>query len=133
MTTDNILFSHSLANGLEIVFREHGNRYFGDYHQVKMTVSCRIDLEESLASGILTKDDLEKARQLFGDHVEYTRLVKQMGVAGAEVESVRQQMIDNFIAHSASYMAGDDFAARFVLRKLTERRNRNRLHLAGYD
>ena len=131
--TETVLAEHHLDNGLELLFRDHGNRYFGDYHQVKITVSCRIPLVASLVCDGLSAEDLHKAQQLFGDHVEYKRLIKQMGVAGADVETVKQGMISNFIDNAAAYMQGEDFAARIVARKLVEHKNRSRLHLVGYD
>ncbi len=131
--SESILSTHRLNNGLEIVFHDSGNRYFGDYHQVKLIIICRIPLGEELLSEHLSDDDLKKAMQLFGDHVEYRKLLKQMGVAGDDVDSVKQEMVDNFMNTAAEYMQGDDFASRYVARRLVEHRNKNRLHLVGYD
>ena len=131
--SESILATHKLKNGLEIVFHDSGNRYFGDYHQVKLMVHCRIPLNDDLLSEHLADDDLKKAIQLFGDHVEYRKLLKQMGVAGNDVDDVKQALIDNFMKSAADYMQGEDFASRYVARRLVEHRNRNRLHLVGYD
>ena len=130
---ESILATHKLNNGLEIVFHDNGNRYFGDYHQVKLMVLCRIPLGDELLSEHLSEDDLKKAIQLFGDHVEYKKLLKQMGVAGNDVDNVKQVLIDNFMKNAADYMQGEDFASRYVARRLVEHRNLNRLHLVGYD
>lgn len=131
--SEQTLAVEKLTNGLEVRFMEHGNRYFGDYHQVKVTVVCRVELADSLVGDLLSADALARARKLFGDHVEYKRLIKQMAVAGADVDAVKQEMVRNFVENAMSYMQGDDFAARFVARKLTEHNNRNRLHLVGHD
>ncbi len=131
--SESILASHTLKNGLEIVFHDQGNRYFGDYHQVKVMALCRISLNEKLLNKYLSADDLKKALQLFGDHVEYRKILKQMGVAGDDVAAVKESLIDNFLKTATTYMQGDDFAGRFVARRLAEHRNRSRLHLVGYD
>ena len=131
--SERILDRHVLDNGLEVVFSDEGNRYFGDYHQVKVIASCRINLGDELQSEYLTAADLAKAREIFGEQVEYRRLLKQMGVAGAEVEAVQKRMIDNYLATATAYMQEAGFAARYVARRLVEHRNRSRLYLAGHD
>lgn len=122
-----------ISNGLEIFFFDQGNRYFGDYHQVKVLVSCRIALNDELVADSLSAEDLQQARNLFGDHIEYKRVLKQMGVAGAEVETVRSELVKNFIESTLSYMQANDFSARYVARRLAEHRNRSRMYLVGHD
>ena len=91
--SESLIATHRLENGLEISFHDQGNRYFGDYHQVKIIVSCRVVLNNDLLSSHLSSEDLQKATQLFGDHVEYKRIIKQMGVAGDDVGSVRHYCV----------------------------------------
>jgi hypothetical protein len=131
--SESLITTHKLENGLEISFHDQGNRYFGDYHQVKIIISCRVALNNDLLSSHLSADDLQKAIKIFGDHVEYKRVIKQMGVAGADVEQVKTSMVQNFVENAANYMQSADFASRFVARRLTEHRNRSRMHLVGYD
>lgn len=131
--SESLIATHQLENGLDISFHDQGNRYFGDYHQVKIIVSCRIDLTEELLSSHLSTEDLEKAKKIFGDHVEYKRPIKQMGVSGADVEQVKGLMVQNFLDNAATYMQSADFASRFVARRLAEHRSRSRMHLVGYD
>lgn len=131
--TETIIASEKLDNDLVLNFHDRGNRYFGDYHQVKVLVSCRIKLEDGLVSEFLSNDDLDRARQVFGDHLEYRRELKQMGVAGDAVESAKLSLVDNFLQNTAGYMNKPDFPARLVARRLAEHRNRTRLHLVGHD
>ena len=129
MMNDKLIARHRLDNGLELLFCEQGNRYFGDYHQVKVVVICRVPVDESMQSEHLSLPDLQKAKQLFGDQVEYRRELRQMAVAGDDVETVRDDLVRNFIANSGAYMQAAGFASRFIARKLKEHRNRSRLHL----
>ena len=131
--SESLVATHRLENGLELSFHDQGNRYFGDYHQVKIIVSCRVVLNNDLLSSHLSSEDLQKATQIFGDHVDYKRIIKQMGVAGDDVEQVKALMVKNFIENAAKYMQSEDFASRFVARRLTEHRNRSRMHLVGHD
>src|SRR6056297_988469 len=107
--SETIIASEKLDNGLVLNFHDQGNRYFGDYHQVKVLVSCRLELEDRLVSDHLSTEDLVKARQVFGDHLEYRHVLKQMGVAGDAVEAAQGDLVENFIKHTAGYMNKPDF------------------------
>ncbi|PLX98433.1 MAG: hypothetical protein C0623_12220 [Desulfuromonas sp.] len=130
---ERIICSKNLKNGLKVDFCEHGNRYFGDYHQVKVTVRCRIDLTTELVSPRVSVDDLEKARKFFGASIEYRKLLRQMGVAGADVEKVQSELIENFAKNALQYMESNDFAARFVARQLANRKERSRVLVNLHD
>ena len=131
--SETIIATEELGNGLVLNFHDQGNRYFGDYHQVKVLVSCRIELNDRLVSEHLPQDELARARQIFGDQLEYRRVLKQMGVAGDALEAAKRSLVENFIRHTASYMNKPDFPSRLVARRLAEHRNRSRLHLVGHD
>lgn len=110
-----------LTNGLVLEFHDRSNRYFGDYHRLHLEVVCRIPLEADFPplSG-LEDDVLEQARRAFGDHVEFRRELTRMGVAGADVETTRRRMIEDFMDATGRYLAAPDFAVRFVRSRLEE-------------
>jgi len=128
-----LITTEKLDNGLEFQFFEHGNRYFGDYHQVKVTVCCLINIDDSLISDRLSQEDINEARKLFGETVEYTRVLKSMGVSGGDVEKVRADLIANFINSTLPYLQVDDFASKYVFRRLTDHRTRGRMYLGRHD
>ena len=127
--TETVIATERLTNDLEIVFHNQGNRYFGDYHQVKVIVTCLIPVADNLISDYLSREDLLQVKQLFGEHVEYRRLLKQMGVSGADVGQVEQALMANFKKNAMVYMQVDNFASRFVARRLAEHKDRGRQYL----
>ena len=107
-------------NGLVVEFVDQSNRYFGDYHRVRIQVRVRLALEEGLFQGA---DDpaaeLARARTRFGLELVETRHLERMGVPGAEVEAVRAALIDGFLRTGASYLQRSDYPLRLLRQRLT--------------
>lgn len=124
-----LIRTENLRNGLVIEFFDRSNRYFGDYHRVCVEVRCRIPLPIDLfAETAAPEAELQAAKTLLGNEVVFSRVLEKMGVAGAEVEAVRQSLINNFIRGALSYMGGPDFPRRFVVAELENRRGGRRPH-----
>jgi hypothetical protein len=94
-----IFRSERLANGIELAFRDCSNRYFGDYHRV----CVEIDLQVPAPPGPLS----------------LVRQLERLAVPGAEVESVRHRLVDDFMRHAGRYLAHPDYPARLVAREQT--------------
>lgn len=114
-----------LENGLTLTFFDRSNRYFGDYNRVlvEAEISCRVD--QALAA-----DDPLRLRALtvFGETVMIKRPMERMGVASADVEATRNQMVDDFLASAADYLARDDYPAKLVRTELANQRKVRRLY-----
>lgn len=94
-----------LDNGVIVEFFDLSNRYFGDYHRVCVEVRLLIPHPER-------KEPLIKVLTL-----------ERMGVPGAEVESVRNRMADDYWQHAGRYLARADYPARlFAAEAATSRR-----------
>ena len=119
--TTNILHQQRLENGLELVFTDLSNRYYGDFYQVKIDVLTRILLTETLlhASGLSEREQL-RARGRFGEVLEVHRELKRMGVAGPEVGAVTQQLVQQFLATSLPYLSVAGFPARMLRQTLSD-------------
>ena len=86
-----------LNNDVEVEFTDCSNRYFGDYHRV--CVEIRISI--NLSAGSATR--LQQVRRL-----------ERMGVAGADVETIRNQLVDDYWRHAGHYLAHPDYPARLL-------------------
>lgn len=114
-----------LENGLELDFFDLGNRYFGDYHRVRILVRCEIPLCESMFSEQdQPRKSLERARRWLGDQVVFEKKLDRMGVAGGDVATVRQQMVDNFMATAGYYLCHPKFVRQLVDTQLRARQRR---------
>jgi len=85
-----------LANGVVVEFVDLSNRYFGDYHRVCIAVQIHVPLPVDCRQSI--------------KHLE------RMGVAGADVATVRDRLIDDYWRHAGPYLARPDFPARLAAR-----------------
>ncbi|PLX95296.1 MAG: hypothetical protein C0621_04005 [Desulfuromonas sp.] len=104
-----------LENGLILTFSDASNRYFGDYHRINLELVCSLALERATA---LPSELIAAARKSCGDEVTLCRNLERMGVAGADVESVREQMIDDFLESNQSYFSEATFPERFVMQQI---------------
>lgn len=79
--------NEQLDNGLRVEFFDLSNRYFGDYHRV--CVEVRMQMPSAAGdSPLVRKHTLER-----------------MGVAGGEVEAVRDRLTDDYWRHAGRYLA----------------------------
>lgn len=94
----------TLPNGVTVEFLDRSNRYFGDYHRVQ--VEARISVPVPGQSAPLVK----------------VRLLERMGVAGADVGSVRYRLADDFWLHASGYLGRPDYPQRLVSAEAASRR-----------
>ncbi|MFA5516292.1 MAG: hypothetical protein WDA20_08390 [Desulfuromonadales bacterium] len=111
-------YTQSLANGLTLEFFDCSNRYFGAYWRVCLEARCPVPLS---AAG-LAAAEMERARRLLGETVEFTRRLERMGVSEEEVAAVRQALIASFLASARAYLESPAFPARLIAGRLAEKR-----------
>lgn len=111
-----------LANGLTVRFYDASHRYFGDYHKVRVEISCEVPLNAELFQDA---DDYQQALRLVGPTASYVRHEEHQGVPSAEVDRVVAKVIDDFAGHSLRYFSGDDFPRRLVRSELEKVRKRS--------
>jgi len=119
MTEQTPLRREELANGLVLEFFDHSNRYFGDYHKVRVEVQCRLPLRIELFQDQLDPAAaLAQAAARFGDAPLDVRQLERMGVPGAEVDRVRAALIDDFLRTGGVYLQRPDYPQRLLRQKL---------------
>ncbi|WP_432822053.1 hypothetical protein [Trichloromonas sp.] len=124
---EHCLRTEHLANGVRVDFIDRSNRYFGDYHRLRVEVRCRIAVTPQLFAA--TADpcaEADRVRSRLGDEVLWVRHLERMGVAGGDLEMVRSEMIDSFVKSSFSYLQSHEFPIRFVAIEMVERQNKTR-------
>lgn len=114
--------SVTLDNGLVLEFTDRGNRYFGDYHRLQIDVHIRFCLPDTVSAN---QGFWSEARRLLGKQLLITRSLERMGVAGGEVDAVRERMVDDFLRHTAPYYGRAETPEALVAAELN-RRSRGR-------
>ncbi|MDX2479640.1 MAG: hypothetical protein QNK24_04810 [Desulfuromusa sp.] len=115
-----------LNNGVIVEFFDQGNRYFGDFHRIKINVFAMIPFTvKSLAP------DLQQFAATYPGYILYEKTLERMGVATSEVETVTHSLIDDFIASTGCYLDKKAFAEGLLRKNMTMKNlpNRNRFSL----
>jgi hypothetical protein len=116
---EQLLREDVLENGLNVAFVDVSNRYYGDYHRVRVEVRCSLPLRPELFADAV---GLERARALWGETFGWVRPLDKMGVCGAEVNAVAAELVEGFVASAYPYLSQPQFPARLLARELSARR-----------
>ncbi len=111
-----------LDNGLQIVFVDESNRYFGDYHRICVVATMVYKLSELPALNADDESFRSKAIEALGEELTVVKRFERMGVASADVEDVRIAMIDDFLQHSSPYLSRAGYPRSLVCAELKKRR-----------
>lgn len=105
--------SIELKNGITINFIDQTNRYYGDFHRVKIDVIAKFPVNTTQ----LPKDVHAIAEECHG-HMTYTTSLEQMGVQSADLKNVSTALIDNFVKTVGLYLEKDNFVESLLRKKL---------------
>ncbi|WP_305046270.1 hypothetical protein [Geoalkalibacter sp.] len=118
-----LFFYQTLENGLMVEVRDLSRRYFGDYHRVVLEVRIRLPLRiELFPEDRDAQSLLAAARTAWGEEVCSPTRLERMGVPGADVESVRRELWDSFVAHGLGYLRHPGYPGRLLRRLLANRK-----------
>ena len=119
MTT---LKEEHLKNGLQIVFVDESNRYFGDYHRICVLVTIIFNLSDLTIENADDETFQSRAIEVIGEKLLITKRIERMGVASVDVAQVRDDMIESFLQHSSSYLARSGYPRSLVAAELNKPR-----------
>ena len=98
-----------LDNGVVLEFFTQGNRYFGDFHRVVISLIVTVPfVQATLAS------DLQEFAANYPGVIRYERKLERMGVTTDQIESVRDGLIDDFLKTVAGYLKKQSFAGCYA-------------------
>jgi hypothetical protein len=118
---EQILRTDHLANGVRIDFIDGSNRYFGDYHRLRIEIRCRIAVTPQLfAAAVDPCAEADRVRSRLGDEVFLIRHLERMGISSGDLETVRNEMIESFVKSSFPYLQSPQFASRYVTLELAK-------------
>jgi hypothetical protein len=85
-----------------ITIRDLTRAYFGDYHHIRLEVTCRVGRDHPTEDAV------------------FQRVIEKMGVPTADIDSIRDSLVDDFLSASRAYLCSPDFPeklARFASRQ----------------
>ncbi len=108
-----------LNNGVIVEFFTQGNRYFGDFHRIEISVVVKIPLvKDSLAK------DLQEFAASYPEFILYERKLERMGVATGQVEEISHELVDDFIRTVAGYLEKPSFAEGLLRKEMQQKTKR---------
>ncbi len=110
-----------LGNGLQIIFTDESNRYFGDYHRVCVVATIVCSFPE-LSEESIEEPFRAQAIKALGERFSVIKRIERMGVTTADVDEVRTALIDHFLKHAASYLSRPEYPRSLVTVELNKRR-----------
>ena len=119
-----------LENGLTLRFFDATRRYFGDYHQVRIEISCEVPLSAEIFDDAAAR---ESAVKVLGDRVQYLKQVEHQGVATDAVSGVVEDSIRHFLDHSLGYFRSPAFPKKLVNSELNRIKGKRKSFLGLHN
>jgi hypothetical protein len=118
---ENLIRELPLANGLTVRFFDTTRRYFGDYHQVRVKISCEVPVTADLFAD---QQAFDAALKLLGAKVQYVKDIEQQGVPTLSTADAVANVIRQFMENSLGYFDSAEFSKRFVQSELNRIRSK---------
>jgi hypothetical protein len=110
-----------LANGLQLIFSDESNRYFGDYHRVCVVATVICNLHDLPLANSDDEAFRRQAIETLGEQLSIVKRFERMGVSSADVEDVRNALIEDFLQHTSPYLTRPDYLRSLVSAELKKR------------
>lgn len=109
----------TLANGLLLRFYDQSNRYFGDYHRVRIVVAIELALNNN---ALLNDPELLVAgRKRFGATLTTSKVLERMGVPGSRVAALRAELVASYQREVQSYLSRPEVPLRLLRAELANK------------
>lgn len=100
-----------LANGLILTITDRTRRYFGDYFTVRLDIDCPIAVDRAFFPD---EESFQRASALLRKPLRYSRTLQRSGIASAEVETVREELLRHFRENSLAYLSSPLFIRKLI-------------------
>ncbi len=116
-----IIRQEQLANGLQIIFNDESNRYFGDYHRVCVVATIVCNLHDLPTANPDEEAFRSQGIEKLGEQLSVVKRFERMGVSSADVEAVRNSLIDDFLRNASVYLSRPGYLHSLVSAELKKR------------
>ena len=108
----------TLPNGLHLRFYDQSNRYFGDYHRVRIVVEIELLLNNELLDD---PELLSAGRKRFGVSLTTSKVLERMGVPGSRVAALRAELVASYQLEVQSYLSRPEVPLRLLRAELANK------------
>ena len=121
MHEGGIIREYVLAEGVMALIRDVSRHYFGGYYHVRLQVTADVPLCSAWFESVA---EYEEVLGRLGRSVRFSRTLEKMAVPLAEVDDVRNALLDSFETNLRGYLSRPDFPSRFVLGEYAKTRKK---------
>ena len=109
-----------LSSGLRVKFYDQSNRYYGNFHKVRISVVAQIPVD-----GTLLSEDLKRLIPQPMDLVSYETMLERMAVPTEQLAEVRSSLVNDFLASASRYLTSKVFVEGLLRRReMTKKKRR---------
>ena len=109
-----------LSSGLQVKFYDQSNRYYGNFHKVRISVVAQIPVD-----GTLLSEDLKRLITQSMDLVSYETMLERMAVPTEQLAEVRSSLVNDFLASASRYLTSKVFVEGLLRRReMTKKKRR---------
>jgi len=116
----------TLDNELQLWFEDKSNRYYGDFHRVCIWVRAEISVAK-----LSLPAELHSLQADLPEKIGFERTLERMGVVSADLERVRETLIQDFIRTSRPYLERTGFLEQLLRKRITEKGKGSHLSSLG--
>jgi hypothetical protein len=120
-----LIARYPLANGLTLEFWDYSRTIAGDRWYMSLEVRIAIPITPDTLPPDLQGQAVQ-VRALLGVEIVFSQKVVRNFIAEAEAPIVLKDMQDRFLVMAPGYFGHPDFAAKFMRRKFTEKKELQR-------
>ncbi len=122
MSTDGMLSTHRLDNGLDLVFLDQSRQIAADRWYVCITVQISIPVEKKwFRQGAVDDLKFQDMLHVLGNTVFFEQKKDRNFVSADEKDNLIKEICKNTLETTRHYFARDDFAAKTILKQYTEK------------
>ncbi|PKN11990.1 MAG: hypothetical protein CVU69_09595 [Deltaproteobacteria bacterium HGW-Deltaproteobacteria-4] len=104
-----------LTNGLHLRYYDQTNRYFGDYHRVRIVVEIELALSNEL---LIDQELLTAGKKRFGVSLTTNKVLERMGVPGGRVDALRAELVASYQNEVQNYLSRPEVPLRLLRAEL---------------
>ena len=129
MMKEELIKTMGLENNMQLNFYDTSRKMTGDRWLVSLVVRMEIPISEAIIPGDRQfMENGEDARQVLGEKVVFEQTRKRIFVDEKEKEGVLEELIDQFQKSTLSYISGELFPKKYVLKVYREEKEKQPWH-----
>jgi hypothetical protein len=115
-----LIRSWRLANGLTVVAEDETINFYGDYYNVRLVIRCQVVVRPEYLKPLRDNPFHDRVIEVLGSLAEYRREIVKAGVAGRDLNGIKEHLLQKFEETALPYFEREVFPERLVQKRFAE-------------